>query len=114
MKNYNFEQFVTAQKYQNTILEGLTDHGYNGLDNRTKVTRLMDGVKVDSLNNVKAMIIPNSDFCKDFDKCVTLYKALLNQSSITLRETRRVLEVSSSRHGGSGSEKFKDRYYTKY
>ena len=105
---------MISHKEQHTILEGLPDHGCNGLGNRTKLTRLMDGVKVDSLKTIKAMIIVNCDFCKDFDKCVTLYKALLNQSSITLRETRRVLEVSSSRHGGSGSEKFKDRYYTKY
>ena len=34
----------------------------------------MDGVKVDSLNTVKEMILANSDFCKDFEKCVTLYK----------------------------------------
>ena len=61
-KNCSFERFVTAHKEQHTIIEGLTDHGYNGFNNRTKFTRLIDGVKVDSLNTSKAMIIRNSDF----------------------------------------------------
>ena len=61
-KKWKFERFVTAYKEQHTILEGLTYYGYNELDNRMKVTRLMDGVKVDSLNTGKAIILVNSDF----------------------------------------------------
>ena len=52
-ENWDFEPFETAHKEQHTILEGLTEHDYNGLDNRTKITRLMDGMKVKALNNVK-------------------------------------------------------------
>ena len=59
---WNCERFVTAHKEQHTILEGLTNHGYNGLDDRTKVTRLVDGVKVHSLDTVKAMTLVNSYF----------------------------------------------------
>ena len=61
---------MTGLKEQYAILEGLTKHGYNVLYNREKVTHLMDDVKVDSINTVKAMIIVNRDFCKDFDKCI--------------------------------------------
>ena len=71
-KKWNFELFVTAHKKQHTILEGLTNHGYNGLDNRKKFTHLMDCGKVDSLNTIKLMILVNSDFSQDFDKCVIL------------------------------------------
>ena len=60
--NWNLERFVSAHKDQHTILEVLTDHGYNGLDSRTKVTCLMDDVKVDSLKTIKATIIENIDF----------------------------------------------------
>ena len=62
INNCKFEWFVTAHKEQHTILEGLTNHGYNGLDDRTKVTRLVDGVKVHSLDTVKAMTLVNSHF----------------------------------------------------
>ena len=43
-KTWNFERFVTVQKEHHTILEGLPDHEYNGLNNWTKVTHLMDSV----------------------------------------------------------------------
>ena len=59
------------------------------------------------------MILANSDFCKDFEKCVTLYKELMKQSSSIPSETMRVLEVSSGGRGGSGSKKTEDGYYTK-
>ena len=44
-KNWTFERFVTAHKEHHTILEGLTNHGYCGLDVRTKVTRLIERIK---------------------------------------------------------------------
>ena len=90
-KKWNFQRFVTDNKDKHTTLEGLNKHDYNGLDNRIKVKRLMDGVKVDSFNAVKEMIIANSDFHKYFDSCVTLYKGLLRKSDSTQSETRRVL-----------------------
>ena len=61
-KNWKFDQSVTAHKYQHTILKVLTYHGYNRLDNRTKVTCMMEDVKVDSLNTAKAIILTNRDF----------------------------------------------------
>ena len=65
---------------------------------------------MDSINTVKAIILVNSDFCKDFDKYVTLYKYFLKKYNNTPSETRRVSEVSSGGCGGSGREKVKDRY----
>ena len=61
-KNCNFERYVTAHKEKHTILEELTKHGYNVLDDRKKVIRLMNGVKLDSLDTVKEMILANSYF----------------------------------------------------
>ena len=66
----------------------------------------MDGVKLDPPNNVKAMLFVNNYFCKDFDKCVNFYKDFLKHSEITLSDTRRVSELSSSERDGSGSKKF--------
>ena len=43
-KNWKFKRFSTTHKEQNTILEGLTDHGYCGLDARTKLTSLLYGI----------------------------------------------------------------------
>ena len=73
----------------------------------------MDGVKVDSLKTVKAMIIVNSDFCKDFYNFFTLYKDFLKQSDSTPSKTRRVWEVSSGGRGGNGGKRVKKSYYNK-
>ena len=59
------------------------------------------------------MFLAISDFRKDFDKCVTLYKEFLKQSGITPSYTRFVLEFSSGRRGGSGGKKVDYFYYTK-
>ena len=37
----------------------------------------MDSEKMDSINFVKAIILVNNDFSKEFDKCVTSYKDFL-------------------------------------
>ena len=48
----------------------------------------MDGVEVDYLDIVKEMNIANIDFCKEFDKCITLYNDFLKHYSSTQSEIR--------------------------
>ena len=52
-RRWNFEKYVKLQKDQHTILEGLMEHGYAGIDNRSKVRHLLDGIKTTSLDTVK-------------------------------------------------------------
>ena len=59
------------------------------------------------------MILAKSYFCKDFDKCITLYKDFLEQSNSTPSETRRVSEVSYGVRGGIFGQKVEYHYYTK-
>ena len=61
-KNWNFERFVIAQK------EGLTDHRYCGMDVRTKVNRLLDGIQTESLDTVKAKIFQDRELNRDFER----------------------------------------------
>ena len=109
-KNWNFEKFVTSHKEQHTILEGLTDHGYGGMDVRTKVTRLLDGIQTETLDAVKTNILGSETLRKDFEKCVILYKDFIKQSGSSRTENRRVAEISSN---GGGDETVEDRYYSK-
>lgn len=111
-KNWNFERFVTSHKEQHTILESLTDHGYPGMNARTKVDRLIDGITTDSLDAVKSNILGNEDLRSNFEKCVTLYKDFIKQSGSGRSDNRRVAEVRSK--GGSGdNDDVEDRYYSK-
>ena len=65
---------MTAHKEQHTILEGLTDHGYYGLDARTKVTRLLYGIHTNSLDALEENIMQDTELHRDFERCVTFYK----------------------------------------
>ena len=78
-KKCTFERFVTTHKDQLTILEGLTDHGYCGLDARTKVNFLLNRIKADSLGAVKANTMQDSKLFIDFERCVTFYKDFIKK-----------------------------------
>ena len=81
INNWTFENFVTAHKEQHIILEGLTDHIYCGLDARTKVVCLLDGIQTDSLGAVKSNIMQDRKLRRYFERCVTFYKDFIKQSS---------------------------------
>ena len=81
------------------------------MDARTKVTCLIDGIKTDLIESVKAKIMQGRGLRRDFERCVTFYKDLIKQSSGNQsNEARRVSEVCLYRKGNNDVE---DRYYSK-
>lgn len=80
-KRWNFERFVSMQVDQHTILQGLTAHGYSGIDERSKVRYLLDGIKTKALDSVKAQILSSPILRTNFAQCVTLYKDFIDQQS---------------------------------
>ena len=108
-KGWNFEKYVTAHKEQHTILQGLEEHGYKGIDERSKVRYLQDGIKTDRLDAVKSTILSSAEYRGDFAKCVTLYKDFLQQSDEPAE--LKIAEVGIE--DGGGAEGVTDRYYSK-
>ena len=78
-RRWTFEKYVTLHKDQHSILEGLTEHGYAGIDKRSKVRYLLDGIKTDDLNVIKGQILASAALRNDFDACVTLFRDYLLQ-----------------------------------
>jgi len=113
-RRWNFEKFVNLHKQQHSILEGLVLHGYAGIDERSKVRHLLDGIKTDKFDSVKTQIMSNAEYRNDFDKCVTLYQDFIRQSdkgksasTLTIAEFTKV----DGKRKRSGT--VEDRYYTK-
>ena len=52
-KRWNFDKYVRVHMDQHQILTDLKDHGYIGIDERSKVRHLMAGIKTDNLDAVK-------------------------------------------------------------
>ena len=109
-KRWSFEKYVKLHVDQHAILNGLTDHGYSGIDDRSKVRHLMDGIKTKELDSVKTQILASANLRSDFDSCVTLYKDFLSQMKSTSVETELNVSSVTQVEGGKGVQ---DRYYTK-
>ena len=78
-RHWTFEKYVTLHKDQHSILEGLTEHGYAGIDEHSKVQYLLDGIKTDDLNIIKGQILAMAALHNNFDVCVTLFRDYLLQ-----------------------------------
>jgi hypothetical protein len=107
-KRHNFEQYVITHVTQHAILESLEEHGYKGLDDRSKVRHLIDGIKTDALENVQLTIMANAKYRTDFTACVRLYKDFILQKA--MKRDASELNISwtetDARKGG-----IEDRYY---
>ena len=78
-KRWDFERYVRTHVVQYSILEGLTGHGYAGIDDGSKVTHLITGIKTSTLNSVNTRIMLDATLKTDFEACVTLYKDFTKQ-----------------------------------
>ena len=78
-KNWNFEKYCRCHVNQHAILERLVEHGYSGIDERSKVRHLLEGIKFGGLDVVKTQILANAGLRNSFDRCVSLYKDYICQ-----------------------------------
>ena len=117
MKRWDFEKFVNLHKQQHSILDGLVLHGYAGIDERSKVRHLVEGIKTDKLDTIKGQILASAELRSSFDKCVTLFQDFIRQQTKTKSySTLTIAEVSrtdNKRKASGGSGVVEDRYYTK-
>ena len=70
---WNWGDFVSAHMCEYSIIKGLIFHGYTGIDNRTKVLYLCNGIKSSALAPVQAMILADTELHPDFTRCVTMF-----------------------------------------
>ncbi len=73
-RTFTFERLVLMHLKAYSILESLMEHGYNGIDKRSKVCHLMEAIKTKKLDAVKAQIMANANLRTNFNACVTLFK----------------------------------------
>jgi len=105
---------------QHHILEGLREHGYSGIDPRSKVLYLLDGVKTKAFEPVKAQILSHPTLQTDFDACDNLYKDFIKQkvvhSNVQDRESTvaafKTNQESKSDDHGDADMTVEDRYYS--
>ena len=77
-KRWNFDKYVRVHLDQHQILTDLKEHGYSGIDERSKVRHLLKGIKTDALDVVKTQILSSTTLRSDFSACVSLYKDFIS------------------------------------
>jgi hypothetical protein len=112
-KRWNFERYVNTQKEQHNILEGLTQYGYSGIDEGTKVRVLLEGIKIDKLDSVKTQIMSNPALQRDFDRCVTLFSDFIKQTESSIREANISSVIRTNKRVKFDDVRVEDRYYKK-
>jgi hypothetical protein len=99
---------VSRRTSRHQILKNLTQYGYAGIDERTKVQYLLEGIKTDKLDVPKSTILSKQRFQNNFDACVTFYKSFLKQKSTHKTPTRKIYQISREPNNS-----VEDLYYSK-
>ena len=108
-KSWNFEKYATLHMEQHNILESLVEHGYTGIDARSKVRYLNDGIKTSALDAVKNHILSDNILRGEF----SLYKDFIKQQGTSERQSLNIAGVETNGNGGNGNITVEDRYYDK-
>ncbi len=80
-KKMNFQKYSTRIYDSLQALNGMKADGYNGVDARSAVRFLTDGIKDTSLDATKNMIWADNNLRGDFTACVQLFQDFINQRS---------------------------------
>ena len=59
-RRWNFEKYVKTYVNQNAILTYIFEHGYSGIDDRSKVCHFMSGIKTKVMDPVKTQIMASA------------------------------------------------------
>ena len=107
-KRFTFDTFVKIHLDHHQVLSDLVDHGYAGIDERSKVRHLLKGIKSTKMDSVKAAILASDKLRSDFSGCVTLYKDFMAQNEgVASPDNRNISGVGSGGNGGKGGGKSK-------
>ena len=115
-RHWDIERYATLHKEPYTILDGLQECGYAGMDEGSKTRHLLTGIKTTALDSVKTQILCNTELRQDFGKCVVLFKDYIMQTKVNkpqelnISSTTTKTETEQKKRKPQG--RVEDRYYT--
>ena len=114
-RRWNFEKYVKVHMDQHAILGGLVERGYAGIDARSKVRFLCNGIKVTSLDSVKTRIMSDEKLRSDFNACVNLFQDFIEQSGAGQSRDVLIAAVNTDQEEleAKADMTVEDRYYNK-
>jgi hypothetical protein len=78
-KRFTWETYVRIHTEQHSVLNGLKDYGYAGIDYSSKVRHLLKGIKTTELDVCKAQVMASPSLRDDFSATAELYSTFIKQ-----------------------------------
>lgn len=117
-KRWNFEKYSGVHVDAYLTIMDLKRHGHAGIDDRSRVRFLNDGIKTPSLDAVKTRIMSDAALRNDFDACVTLYRDMIAQQQAAEKKSLNISATSTTDKSNQkktgptiSADKVEDRYY---
>jgi hypothetical protein len=102
LKNYNFDKYCTAHVEQHNRLAALQEYGVQGLDEAMKIHYFEEGIKDDSFNSVKTMILADRTKFPDFTSVMNLYSSFKRTQKNDIAPQGRTISALNQGRGGGG------------
>jgi hypothetical protein len=78
-RSVTWETYVRIHNEQHSVLNGLKDYGYAGIDDSSKVRHLLKGIKTTELDVCKTQVMDSPSLRDDFAATVELYSAFIKK-----------------------------------
>jgi hypothetical protein len=78
-KRFTWETYARIHTEQHSVLNGLKDYGYAGIDDSSKVRHLLKGIKTTELDVFKTQVMSSPSLRDDFTAAVELYSTFIKQ-----------------------------------
>jgi hypothetical protein len=99
-KNWDWSRYTDAHIEQHTIAKNRMEHGYSGLDERSKVRHLLTGIQDNSVQPVVCQVLAMREDDKTFTKCLALFADFVRHLEQNPSNMRCVAELGSAGQGG--------------
>jgi hypothetical protein len=100
-KRFTWETYMRIHTEQHSVLNGLKEYGYSGIDDSSKARHLLKGIKTTELDVCKAQVMASPNLRDDFPATVELYSTFIKQMKAENPQLN-VSGVSYTRKSGGG------------
>jgi hypothetical protein len=100
-KRFKWETYARIHTEQHSVLNGLKEYGYSGIDDSSKVRHLLKGINTTELDVCKHQVMAIPTLCDDFTATVELYSTFIKQMKAENPQLN-VSEVSYAQKSGGG------------
>ena len=102
-RKMNFTKYSTAMFDSINALNSMKEDGYQGVDERSAVRYLLDGIKDSSLDATKNSILASDTLRTNYDACVSLFLDFISQKSASeKKQPLNISDVDTKKPGKDG------------